>query len=58
VALPAYPVLIRGRFDPYRWAQEPGRRSDLFLASGHRPYSFAQSVGGFGNTAVGQQTLR
>jgi rifampicin phosphotransferase len=34
VALPAYPVLIRGRFDPYRWAQEPGRRSALFLANG------------------------
>jgi phosphohistidine swiveling domain-containing protein len=27
-ALPPYPALIRGRFDPVRWAADPGRRSD------------------------------
>jgi rifampicin phosphotransferase len=33
-ALPAYPALIRGRFDPFRWAADPGRRSDLFDSRG------------------------
>ena len=29
-ALPPYPGLIRGHFDPFRWAADPHRRSDLF----------------------------
>jgi len=29
-ALPPYPALIRGRFDPVRWAADPGRRSDYY----------------------------
>jgi rifampicin phosphotransferase len=29
-ALPAYPALIRGRFDPVRWAADPNRRSDYY----------------------------
>ena len=29
-ALPAYPTLIRGPFDPDRWAADPDRRGDLF----------------------------
>ncbi|MEU9830161.1 PEP/pyruvate-binding domain-containing protein [Streptosporangium sp. NPDC048047] len=33
-ALPAYPTLIAGRFDPERWAADPGRRRDLFDARG------------------------
>jgi rifampicin phosphotransferase len=32
--LPPYPALIRGRFDPFRWAADPRRRSDVFDASG------------------------
>ncbi|HEY3979741.1 MAG TPA: PEP/pyruvate-binding domain-containing protein [Streptosporangiaceae bacterium] len=28
--LPVYPTLIRGRFDPVRWAADPGRRTDLY----------------------------
>jgi pyruvate,water dikinase len=35
-ALPPYPVLIRGRFDPFRWARDPERRNDVFDASGDR----------------------
>ncbi len=31
-ALPPYPVLIRGRFDPFQWAKNPERRSDMFNA--------------------------
>ena len=29
-ALPPYPAVIRGRFDPFRWAVDPGRRNDLY----------------------------
>ena len=29
-ALPAYPALIRGHFDPIRWAADPDRRSDYY----------------------------
>jgi pyruvate,water dikinase len=31
-SLPPYPMLIRGRFDPFQWAADPGRRSDIFNA--------------------------
>jgi rifampicin phosphotransferase len=29
-ALPPYPTLIRGRFDPARWAADPDRRTDYY----------------------------
>lgn len=29
-ALPPYPGLINGRFDPFAWAQNPNHRSDIF----------------------------
>jgi rifampicin phosphotransferase len=29
-ALPPYPALIRGRFDPIRWAADPDRHSDYY----------------------------
>ncbi len=29
-ALPRYPALVRGPFDPFRWALDPERRPDLF----------------------------
>lgn len=29
-ALPAYPTLIRGRFDPVAWAADPNRWTDLY----------------------------
>lgn len=33
-ALPPYPALIVGRFDPLRWAADPDRRADLYDARG------------------------
>jgi pyruvate,water dikinase len=36
-SLPNYPTLIRGRFDPLRWAADPRRRSDVFDAGGAMP---------------------
>ena len=35
-SLPPYPTVIRGRFDPVRWAADPGRRSDYYDGSGGR----------------------
>jgi pyruvate,water dikinase len=32
-ALPPYPTIIVGRFDPFRWAADPKRRSDIFNAN-------------------------
>jgi len=32
-ALPPFPAAIRGRFDPFKWAQDPDRRVDYFDAS-------------------------
>ncbi len=36
-ALPSYPSIIRGRFDPFQWAADPKRRSDLFDARAPLP---------------------
>jgi len=36
-ALPTYPTIIRGAFDPFAWAKNPGRRSDLFDATAAAP---------------------
>jgi len=32
-ALPPYPTIIAGRFDPHQWAADPLRRSDVFIAN-------------------------
>lgn len=32
-ALPPYPTIIVGRFDPFAWAADPHRRSDIFNAN-------------------------
>jgi len=33
-ALPSYPVIIRGRFDPFKWAADPNKRTDFFDPEG------------------------
>jgi phosphohistidine swiveling domain-containing protein len=40
-ALPVYPAFIRGRFDPFQWASDPNRRTDIFdaQAPAHLPDS-------------------
>ena len=35
-ALPPYPMFINGRFDPFQWAADPQRRSDVY--DSHTPY--------------------
>jgi phosphohistidine swiveling domain-containing protein len=32
-ALPPYPTIIVGRFDPFQWAADPNRRSDIYNAN-------------------------
>lgn len=32
--LPPYPMLIRGRFDPFQWAANPNRRTDFYDPEG------------------------
>lgn len=46
-ALPPYPTLIRGHFDPFRWAADPQRRSDVFDASGSSRVSASATITGF-----------
>jgi phosphohistidine swiveling domain-containing protein len=42
-ALPPYPSLIRGRFDPFQWAADPQRRSDFFDSSIPLPASISDA---------------
>ena len=46
-ALPPYPALIRGRFDPFQWATDPQRRSDLSDARGGNRLPAGDAITGF-----------
>ena len=46
-ALPPYPALIRGHFDPLQWAADPQRRSDVFDASGNTREHISDMITGF-----------
>ncbi|NUR89210.1 MAG: pyruvate, phosphate dikinase [Nonomuraea sp.] len=57
-SLPNYPGLIRGRFDPDRWAADPERRSDVFDATASVAAA-ATSITGFpGAAGVVEGTAR
>jgi phosphohistidine swiveling domain-containing protein len=49
-ALPVYPVLIKGAFDPERWAADPHRRTDIF-DPGDQKAAPRQTVRGFAGAA-------
>jgi pyruvate,water dikinase len=49
-ALPPYPALIRGRFDPARWAADPNRRSDYYDERAH-PTKPDDTITGFPGAA-------
>jgi len=36
-SLPPYPLVIRGRFDPFKWAADPHRRNDMYDSHGLLP---------------------
>lgn len=46
-ALPPYPTLIRGHFDPFRWVTDPQRRSDVFDASRSASVPVSATITGF-----------
>jgi len=50
-ALPPYPPIIRGRFDPVQWANDPNRRTDIYDA--HEPTAAPDSnaITGFAGAA-------
>ena len=50
-ALPPYPALIRGRFDPFLWAADPDRRSDIYDAVSPLPAPTSDTLTGFAGAA-------
>jgi pyruvate,water dikinase len=57
-ALPPYPMLIRGRFDPFAWAADPDRRGDLF-DEGAAPAPADATISGFpGASGVVEGSVR
>ncbi len=62
-ALPPYPALIRGRFDPRAWAADPIRRTDIYDALADREAPGAQTpddlIRGLpGSAGVAEGTVR
>jgi hypothetical protein len=51
-ALPTYPMIIRGHFDPFRWAADPQRRNDIYDATATAPIFASNMISGFAG-AVG-----
>jgi pyruvate,water dikinase len=45
--LPPYPMIIRGRFNPFAWASDPERRKDVYDATARIPASTANTISGF-----------
>jgi len=50
-ALPSYPSLISGQFDPFRWATDPDRRSDYY--DSHAPMISPRRKASRSNKLVG-----
>lgn len=51
IALPAYPLFINGRFDPFEWAQDPDRRGDVYDSHASLPIPESDVVSGFPGSA-------
>ena len=50
-ALPPYPMIIRGQFDPFQWAADPKRRNDIYDATARAPVSTSNTISGFAGAA-------
>jgi len=50
-ALPDYPTIIVGRFDPFTWAADPNRRTDIYDANHRISRLFADQVKGLPGSA-------
>jgi len=44
-------MVIRGRFDPFQWAQSPDRRNDIYDASAPTPISESRTITGYAGAA-------
>jgi pyruvate,water dikinase len=51
VSLPPYPMIINGRFDPFQWAADPNRRSDIFDAQAPAAVSESNTIKGYPGSA-------
>ena len=49
--LPPYPMIIRGRFDPFQWAADPKRRNDIYDTTAAVPVSTSNTISGFAGAA-------
>jgi phosphohistidine swiveling domain-containing protein len=49
--LPPYPMIIRGRFDPFQWAADPKRRNDIYDATSAAPVSTSDTISGIAGAA-------
>jgi phosphohistidine swiveling domain-containing protein len=50
-ALPPYPAIIYGRFDPFQWAANPNRRSDFYDARQSKAPALSSMIKGFAGAA-------
>jgi len=50
-ALPQYPTLIMGRFDPVAWTADPHRRTDIYDARGRITQPFTKQIKGLPGSA-------
>jgi phosphohistidine swiveling domain-containing protein len=50
-ALPPYPMIINGRFDPFQWAADPNRRGDIFDAKAPLPVAESDVIKGYPGSA-------
>jgi phosphohistidine swiveling domain-containing protein len=50
-ALPPYPMIIRGRFDPFQWAADPQRRNDIYDPHTPLPVAESDTLTGFAGAA-------
>jgi pyruvate,water dikinase len=50
-ALPPYPPVISGRFDPFQWAADPDRRNDVYDVHIHLPAPDTKIITGFPGAA-------
>ena len=50
-ALPPYPAIIIGRFDPFAWAADPNRRSDIFDSRQVKLEPVTAAITGFAGAA-------
>ncbi|MHA6615715.1 PEP/pyruvate-binding domain-containing protein [Pseudonocardia sp. DLS-67] len=57
-ALPPYPSLIRGAFDPFAWAADPNRRSDVYDATAAPPPAGGDVTGFPGAAGVVEGVVR